>query len=124
MEIEVHHIAFAIEKEAQENTTGVYKLIVRALVPVDDTIERKEFQRVEQLVETTNVDEQGKPIFEKKIVNDEITVREVVKINKPTEFGSFIVYGDFNDKEYKTMARAYVANNPKLDKLTHKIYGA
>lgn len=124
MEIEVNHIAFAIEKKAQNDTPGVYKLIVRALVPMDEVIERKEFQRVEQLVETTNIDEQGKPIFEKKIVNDEITVREVVKINKPTEFGSFTVYGDFNDKEYKTMARAYVANNDKLDKLIHKIYGA
>lgn len=124
MEIEVQHIAFAIEKQAQDDQHGVYKLIVRALVPVDEIMERKEFQRVEQFIETTNVDEQGKPIFDKKIVNDEITVREVVKINKPTEFGSFIVYGDFNDKEYKTMARAYVANNSNLDKLTHKIYGA
>jgi hypothetical protein len=124
MEIEVQHIAFAIEKEAQDNAPGVYKLVVRALVPMDEITERKELQRVEKLIETTNVDDKGKPIFEKKIVNDEITVREVVKINKPTEFGNFIVYGDFSEKEYKTMARAYVANNNKLDKLTHKIYGA
>lgn len=123
MEIEVSHIAFQVEKQTQDKGVDVYKLVVKALVPKDETIERKEIQRVEQLVETTNIDEQGKPIFDKKIVANEITVREVVKINKPTDFGTFTVYGNFTDRDYKTMARAYVASSDKLDKLKQQVYG-
>lgn len=123
MDVEVNGITFSVEVTQINEAQEVYQAEVKYLKPVEDAVERKKILQYEKAVETTEKDADGKPIFEQKIVTEEVTVREIVTTTKPVLFGNFKIYGKFARRDIKTMAKEYIRQNSKLDKLTIETNG-